>query len=52
MKTRLRLLDAIEKTRIALSGDTEANLEIDYVIDELDLDMEITRDEFEGWIQP
>ena len=35
-----------------LSGDTEANINIDYLMNEEDLNRKLTRDEFEQLIDP
>jgi molecular chaperone DnaK (HSP70) len=43
----LRLYEAIEKARKLLSGDTEASVNIDYLINEEDLNRKLNRDEFE-----
>ena len=43
----LRLYEAIEKARKLLSGDSEAAVNIDYLINEEDLNRKLTRDEFE-----
>ena len=52
MKTRLRTLDAIEKMRNALSSDTEATMQIDSLANEVDLNYEFTRDQFNDLIEP
>ena len=52
MKTRLRILDAIEKMRKALSADTEAIMQIDSIVNEEDFIYEITRDRFNDLIEP
>ena len=38
------MLDAIEKARKVLSGDTEANIHIDYLMNDEDLERKLTRD--------
>jgi len=48
----LRLYEAIEKARKLLSGDTEASVNIDYLINEEDLNRKLNRDEFEQIIDP
>lgn len=51
-RCRLRLFETIEKARKLLSGDTEANISIDYLLNEEDLNRKLTRDEFEQLIDP
>lgn len=51
-RCRLRLYETIEKARKLLSGDTEAHISIDYLMDEQDLNRKMTRDEFEQLIDP
>ena len=51
-RCRLRLFESIEKARKLLSGDTEANINIDYLMNEEDLNRKLTRDEFEQLIDP
>jgi len=46
-RCRLRLLEAIEKCRKLLSGDTEGSINIDYLMNEEDLNRKLPRDEFE-----
>ena len=49
-RCRLRLFETIEKARKLLSGDTEAPINIDYLMNEEDLNRKLTRDEFEQLI--
>ena len=49
---RLRLFESIEKARKLLSGDTEASINIDYLMNEEDLNRKLTRDEFEQLVDP
>ena len=51
-RCRLRLFETIEKARKLLSGDTEAQINIDYLLNEEDLNRKLTRDEFEQLIDP
>mmetsp|Transcript_43618 Transcript_43618/g.57784 ORF Transcript_43618/g.57784 Transcript_43618/m.57784 type:complete len:624 (+) Transcript_43618:73-1944(+) len=51
-RCRLRMLETVEKARKLLSGDTEANINIDYLLNEEDLNKKLTRDEFEQLIDP
>lgn len=51
-RCRLRLFETIEKSRKLLSGDTEAHISIDYLMEEQDLNRKLTRDEFEQLIDP
>lgn len=51
-RCKLRLYETIEKARKLLSGDTEAMINIDYLMNEEDLNRKVTRDEFEQLIDP
>lgn len=51
-RCRLRLFDTIEKARKLLSGDTEASINIDYLLNEEDMNRKLTREEFETLIDP
>ena len=51
-KCRLKMLAEVEKTRKALSGDSEAQLSIDNLLDEVDVDRTVTLEEFEELIAP
>lgn len=51
-RCRLRLFEVIEKARKLLSGDTEASINIDYLMNEEDLNRKLSRDEFETLIDP
>lgn len=46
------MLEAAEKARKTLSGDTEANINIDYLLNEEDLNRKMTRDELQQIIDP
>lgn len=48
----LRLYETIEKARKLLSGDTQANINIDYLLNEEDLNRVLKREEFETLIDP
>lgn len=52
VRCRLRMLETIEKSRKLLSGDTEANIGIDYLLNEEDLNRKLNREEFETLIDP
>lgn len=52
LRCRLRMYEMIEKARKLLSGDTEATVNIDYLLNEEDLVRKITREEFEQLIDP
>lgn len=52
VRCRLRLFETIEKARKLLSGDTEASINIDYLLNEEDLNRKLTRDEFEQLVDP
>ena len=43
-KSVSRLIKEVEKARITLSGDTEANLSVDYFFEEEDFETELSRD--------
>lgn len=49
-RCRLRLFETIEKARKLLSGDTEASINIDYLMNEEDLNRKLNREEFEQLI--
>jgi len=51
-KTRLRMLDAIEKQRKVLSANSEAVLSVDNVAEDEDLSYTLTREKFEEIITP
>jgi len=51
-RCRLRLYETIEKARKLMSGDTEASINIDYLMNEEDLNRKVTREEFETLIDP
>lgn len=48
----VRMLEAVEKARKMLSSVPDANINIDYLLEEEDLTKLITRDEFEKLIDP
>lgn len=48
----VRLLEAIEKSRKMLSSVSDAQLNIDYLLEEEDLNRTLTKDEFEKLIDP
>ena len=45
-RCKFRMYEACEKARKILSGDTEASINIDYLLNEEDLNRKINRDEF------
>ena len=51
-RCRIRMYEASEKARKILSGDTEATINIDYLMNEEDLIRKMNRDEFVGIIDP
>jgi len=51
-KAKLRLLDAIEKQRKVLSANSDANINVEYLVEDEDLNYHITRTEFEKIIAP
>lgn len=46
-KAKLRLLDAIEKQRKILSANSEANINVEYLVEDEDLNYHLSRTEFE-----
>lgn len=48
----LRMLEGIEKSRKLLSSVPDTSINIDYLLDEEDLNRTLKRDEFEGLIDP
>lgn len=48
----IRMLEAIEKSRKMLSSTSDAPLNIDYLLEEEDLNRMLTKDEFEKLIDP
>jgi len=51
-KCRLRLIDAIAKTRKILTSNKEASLSVESLMDDEDLNCMLTRDEFEQIVAP
>ena len=51
-RCRLRMFEAAEKARKMLSSDTESNINIDYLLNEEDLNRKLGREEFEKMIDP
>lgn len=51
-RCRLRMYEGSEKARKTLSGDTEASINIDYLLNEEDLNKKLSRDEFHQIIDP
>lgn len=49
-KTRIRLLEAIEKQRKILSANSDATLNVDNILEDCDLSYLLTREKFEGLI--
>ena len=52
LKARLSLLEGVEKMRKALSADNEAKLEIDSLVDEIEVDEDMTLEVFNEMIEP
>jgi heat shock 70kDa protein 4 len=52
VRCKLRIMEACEKARKVLTADTEANIGVDYLLDEQDLNRNIKRDEMEEIIKP
>ena len=46
-KSRMRLIDAIEKQRKILSANSEAPINVEYLVEDIDFAQVMTRDEFE-----
>lgn len=51
-KSRLRMLDSIEEARKALSGDDEAFLDIDQLLEGNDYEKHLLRDDFDKIVEP
>jgi heat shock protein 4 len=51
-KARLRLLESIEKQRKVLSANQEAGINIEYLMEDCDLNHTLTREQFEQIIAP
>ena len=51
-RTRLRMMESIEKARKILSADKEAGINIDFLMEEEDMNRALKRDEFEEIIAP
>jgi heat shock protein 4 len=51
-KSRLRLLDAIEKQRKILSANLEASINVDYIVEDNDLSYTLTREKLEELAVP
>lgn len=51
MRARLRLLDAIEKMRKLLTGNKEADINCESLLEDEDLKQHFTREEFESLIE-
>lgn len=45
-KSRLKMLSAVERLRKILSGGPDAGLNIEYLVEEIDLELTVTREEF------
>lgn len=52
VRQRLRLLDSIEKARKLLSGNKEADIVCEALMEDNDLRRHISRDDFESLISP
>ena len=51
-KCRMRIYEAAEKVRKTLSGDTEASMNVDYLLNEEDLHRKINREEWTTIVDP
>jgi heat shock 70kDa protein 4 len=51
-RCKLRLMEAIEKARKTLSADKEAQINVDYLLNEEDLNRNLKREEFEELVTP
>jgi heat shock 70kDa protein 4 len=51
-KALIRMQDAVEKARKVLSGIAETSLNIECLVEDNDLAVNITRDDFEAMIMP
>ena len=52
VRCRLRMLETVEKARKMLSSDTESSINIDYLLNDEDMNRKLKRDEFEQLIDP
>lgn len=52
IKGKLRLLESIEKARKILSANSEAPINVEYLVEDEDFNTLIKRDDFEKLIQP
>jgi len=52
IRARLRMLDVIEKQRKILSGNKEATIHLESLLEDEDLHKNLKREEFEELIQP
>lgn len=52
VRSRLRMLDAIEKQRKILSANTEATLNIESLLEDEDLHANMKRSDMEEWMAP
>lgn len=51
-RCRIRMYEAAEKARKTLSGDTESSINVDYLLNEEDLNRKMNREEFQTIIDP
>ena len=52
VRCQIRMLEAIEKARKIISSTSDSNINIDYLLEEEDLNHQLKRDEFEAIIDP
>ena len=52
IRCKLRLLESIEKARKTISGDDEAKINIECLMNDEDLRVTLTREQFEVWVNP
>jgi heat shock protein 4 len=45
-KSKLKLLSAVERLRKVLSGGSDGNLHVEYLVEDIDLELTVTREEF------
>lgn len=51
-KPRMRMIDAIEKQRKILSANSDANINVDYIVEDNDLSYHLTREKLEEIMAP
>lgn len=52
MRCIIRMLESIEKARKIISSTSDSNINIDYLLEEEDLNFNLKREEFEKMVEP